>query len=84
MGIFLMNDVIFRCIFEFGQGRSDINFDQLSCAFSHSQIVLTAHIFLNISRKIVTGNTNGFISYDSAQRDYGNFGGTATYVNDHV
>ena len=57
-----MNNIIFGSIFtQFGQCRTDINLDTFCHTFADLYIMLTAHVFLNISSQIITGNADRVI-----------------------
>jgi len=80
-----VNDIIFRSILtQFGQGSTYINFNTLGHTLADLHIVLAAHVLLNVSSQVVTGNADGVVGYDTAQRDNGNFSRTTTYIYNHV
>ena len=46
--------------------------------------MLAAHVLLDVSGEVVTGNTDGVVAHDATKRYYGNLGRATTYVNNHV
>ena len=57
-----MNDIIFGSILaQFGQGCTYVNLDTFCHTFADLYIMLTAHVFLNISSQIITGNADRVI-----------------------
>ncbi|MNE42021.1 hypothetical protein D3C80_1361270 [compost metagenome] len=46
--------------------------------------MLTTHVVNNISVEVITRNTNRLVTNNTTQCNYRNFGGTTTYINDHI
>lgn len=76
--------VIFGGIVELGQSRTDVDFDHLGRTLAHLHIVLATHVLLNIARQVVAGYPYRIVRHDTAQRNHGDFGRTATYIYNHV
>ena len=61
-------NVIFGSIIsQISQGSAYMYLDTFGHTFTHLHIVLTAHIFLNIGCKIVTGNTYRIVGNNTTQ-----------------
>ena len=57
-----VNDVILRGVLgKLGQSGTNVDLDALGHTFTHLDIMLTAHVLLDIGRKIITGNLNGVV-----------------------
>ncbi len=46
--------------------------------------MLAAHVFLNVSGKVITSYTDGVVTHNTAQRDDRDLGGTTANINNHV
>ena len=46
--------------------------------------MLTAHVFTDVFRQIITRHTDGVVGNNTSQRDNGNFRRTTTYVHNHI
>ena len=57
---------------------------ELRAVLDSAEHVLAAHVFLNIGSQVVTGNADGVVTYDTSQRDNGNFRRSTTYIDNHV
>ena len=80
-----VHDVVLGCVFaQVGQGGAYVDFDALGHALAHAHVVLAAHVLLDVGGKVVAGHFDGVVGHDAAQRDDGDFGRTAAYVDDHV
>ena len=80
-----VHHVVFRCVrAQVGQGCSHVNFDAFGHALAHADVVLAAHILLDVGRKVVAGHFDGVVRNDASQRDDGDLGRAAAYVDDHV
>ena len=78
------NEFLRSLIAKLRQCRTNMYLNPLCHTFTHFDVMLTAHILLNVSSKIVTCRTNGVITNDTTQRNDCNFGATTTNINDHI
>ena len=46
--------------------------------------MLTRHVFLNVAGEVVASHLDAVVGHDATQRDHGNLGGAAAYVDNHV
>ena len=80
-----MNYIILRSIVaQIGKGCTYMNLDSFSHTLTHLDIVLTSHVFLNISSQDITCNTQAFVSNNTAKADYCNLCASSTYIHNHV
>ena len=80
-----MHDVILGSFFsKISQRRSHMYLDTFGHSLTHLHIMLTTHILLNISCKIIAGNTNRIIGNASTQRDYSNLGTSTADIDYHI
>ena len=79
-----MHNIIFRRVSQFCESRAYIYLYQLSCALTHFNIMLSAHILLNISCKVITCNTNRIVRDNPSQRDNCNFSRPAANIHNHI
>lgn len=63
-----VNDIIFRSIItQFSKGSTYINLNTFCHTLTHLHVMLAAHVFLNISSKIITGNADRIIRNNTSQ-----------------
>ena len=78
------NEILRGLITKIRQCRTNMYLNPFCHTFTHFDVMLTAHILLNVSSKIVTCRTNRVITNDTTQRNNSNFGATTTNINDHI
>ena len=61
-----------------------MHLDLLGRAHAHLHVVGPAHVVLDVLGEVVAGDGYALVGADAAQRDYGNLGGAAAYVHNHV
>ena len=79
-----LNGIFFGRSFEFGHGRSHLYLDAFGRGVANADVVARPHIVFDVLVKVVAGNFDGLVAYNTAQGDDGNFAGTAAYIHNHV
>ena len=79
-----LHGVVVGRIVQLRDGGSHFNLDAFGGALAHDDVVLLAHVFLDVGGEVVARDADGFVVDDATQGDDGDFGGAATDVDDHV
>ncbi len=79
-----MDNVVFRRVLQLGKRGAHVHLDKFGGAFAHLHVVSAAHVADYIFGEVVAGDLDGFVGDDTAQRDNGDLGGAAAYVDYHV
>ena len=69
---------------QFRYSRSDRTLDRFGRTLADTYVVLLAHIGLNVGRKDIAGNIDALRADQTAQRNAGDFGGSAANIYHHV
>ena len=78
------NHEILRLILQLRYRSTNLTLYLLGSTLTDADAVLLTHIVHDVGRKYITRNIYRLRAYDTAQRDTGYLGGTATYVDNHI
>ena len=80
-----MDDIVLRCILaQVCQRGANMYFDALCHTLADLDVMLTAHILLNVCREVVASHADGVVAHNATQRDDSNLRASATNIDDHV
>ena len=79
-----LHGIVIGRVVQLRDSRTHFNLDTLCSTFTHDDVVLFAHIFFNVGSEVVTSDTDGLVVDDTTQGDNGDFGSTATDVDNHI
>lgn len=67
-----------------GEHGTNGNLDSLGSSFTDFQVMLLAHIVLDIGGEHISCDTDTLLLHDTTERDYGDLGCSAADINHHV
>lgn len=79
-----VDDVVLRGILKLGEGGADVHLDLLCGTDADLEVVGAAHVVEDVLGEVVAGNLDALVGDDASEGYYGDFGGAAAYVDNHV